>query len=413
MARVSDTRNPSDWMNASHSDDTFYADLPFFEDFNAFTDMAQFRSVPHDWHVIISDIRSSTRAIAEGRYKQVNMVGAACITASLNAVQAAAGETAHIPYSFGGDGATVLVPDCLLVPVRRALLAAAAMARREFGFELRIGSVSLKEIRAGGRDVTVSKLRLSPGNELALFGGGGIAWADGQIKLDETGQQGHRIIAQGDEGEPDMTGLSCRWEPLNSHNGQILSLMAVAKAANGADRRQTYDRLLHDLSDILGGDLKSASPVTAKTMRFKWIPQGLRMEAQITRGAQSFGRRLLFLLYQSFIQCILERFDLAAGGYNAPIYREEVRTNSDYRRFDDILRLVLDCTPTQIQAIEALLEKEHQAGSIAYGLHKSDTALMTCLMLNLEQGAHLHFVDGGSGGFTKASVQFKQQMKAG
>lgn len=45
------------------------------------------------------DIRGSTRAIEEGRYKQVNMVGAAVITAVLNAC---AGY--EIPFVVGGDG---------------------------------------------------------------------------------------------------------------------------------------------------------------------------------------------------------------------------------------------------------------------------------------------------------------------
>ncbi|MAO91807.1 MULTISPECIES: DUF3095 domain-containing protein [unclassified Hwanghaeella] len=397
----------------NQSDDTFYPDLPYFEEFGAFTDETLFRSVPEDWHVIIADIRNSTRAVAEGRYKHVNIVGTACITASLNAVRKAAGETTEIPYSFGGDGATLLVPDILLSCVRKALMASALMAQREFGFDLRIGSVSVKEIRAQGRDVTVSKLRLSPGNELALFGGGGIFLADSLIKSDDLGENGYLFVSDGDEGEADMTGLSCRWEPLKSRNGQVLSLMLYATSESGAQRRKIYDRVLAKISEILGGDLKSASPVTADTMRFKWIPQGLRMEAQLTRGAQSFARRLMFLLYQSFIQYILERCNLAVGDYNAPTYREEVRANSDYRRFDDVLRFVLDCSQTQIQAIEDLLTKERQAGAIAYGLHKSDTALMTCLVFNLEQSEHLHFIDGGDGGFTKASVQFKQQLKAG
>jgi hypothetical protein len=393
------------------SDDNFYTNLAHFEDFGAFTDTSLFRSVPKDWHLIISDIRDSTSAVAEGRYKHVNMVGAACITASLNAVRSATGDRIKIPYSFGGDGATFLVPNSVLEPVRAALLGSAILARREFNFEMRIGSVPLTVIRAQGRDVTVSKLRLSPGNELAMFGGGGIALAESLIRQDKLGKDGYRFVAEGDEDDADMTGLSCRWEPLVSHNGQILSLMASANSKNGPERRQTYDRIIKELKTILGGDLNVASPVSKETMRFKWVPQGLRMEAQITRGEQSFGRRLLFLLYQSFIQYILERCDLAAGGYNAPAYREELRANSDYRRFDDVLRLVLDCTPAQIQAIESMLEQEYQAGTIAYGLHRSDTALMTCLMLNLDQSEHLHFVDGGSGGFTSASIQYKQKIK--
>ncbi|MDF1750838.1 MAG: DUF3095 family protein, partial [Alphaproteobacteria bacterium] len=280
-------------MMKIQSDDTFYPDLPYFEDFGAISDESIFRPVPHDWHVIISDIRNSTQAVEAGRYKHVNMIGAACITAALNAVRSAAGESTEIPYSFGGDGATLLVPDILLSPVRKALLAAASMAQREFGFELRIGSISVKAIREKGVDVTVSKLRLSPGNELAMFGGGGIALADALIKQDDLGHMGYRFIASGDEGEPDMTGLSCRWEPLKSRQGQMLCVLAYAKSTDVGERRKTYDRLLRNMSRILGGDLKSASPVTEQTMRFKWIPQGLRMEAQITHGEHSYGRRLL------------------------------------------------------------------------------------------------------------------------
>ena len=47
-------------------------------------------------------MRDSTRAIAEGRYKDVNMIGAACINAVLNISR-----KKSVPYVFGGDGATL------------------------------------------------------------------------------------------------------------------------------------------------------------------------------------------------------------------------------------------------------------------------------------------------------------------
>ena len=83
----------------------FYADLASFSDFGDFTDFEAYAPVPDDWVVLCGDIRGSTRAIEEGHYKQVNMVGAAVITAVLNACPGL-----QIPYVFGGDGGLAAVP---------------------------------------------------------------------------------------------------------------------------------------------------------------------------------------------------------------------------------------------------------------------------------------------------------------
>jgi hypothetical protein len=60
--------------------------------------------------VVLADVKGSTEAVRAGRYKDVNLVGAACITAALNVTR-----DLDLPYAFGGDGATVLIaPDCLV-----------------------------------------------------------------------------------------------------------------------------------------------------------------------------------------------------------------------------------------------------------------------------------------------------------
>lgn len=400
-------------MNTSTAtNDRFYTDLPAFDDFDRVADPTAFSSVPGDWIVVVADIRGSTQAIADGRYKDVNMVGAACITAATNAVDPSIGA---IAYVFGGDGATLLVPESLIASVREALIGAAVLARRDFGFELRIGAVPVSDLRADGLDVTVGKLRLSPGNELAMLGGGGIAEADRRIKAEPEPQVAtdarYRIPISEEAGEPDMTGLSCRWEPLKAQRGVMLCLMVLALPDAAQDRRAVYDRLLRDVETILDGDLQSASPVTPQTLRYKWIPKGLRMEARLTRGRRPTWVRFASLVLETLIQFVLEKTNQSFGGYDAPAYREELRGNSDYRRFDDVLRLILDCTQAQADRIIELLKEKRSAGEIAYGLHQADHALMTCLVFNLSEGEHVHFVDGGLGGFTAASRGFKQQLK--
>ena len=73
-------------MDASTPTDDFYASLPIFRDFTQVMDPALFRPLPGDWMVGVADVVQSTKAIAENRYKAVNMAGAAVIVAVTNAL---------------------------------------------------------------------------------------------------------------------------------------------------------------------------------------------------------------------------------------------------------------------------------------------------------------------------------------
>ena len=84
-------------------------------------------------------------------------------------------------------------------------------------------------------------------------------------------------------------------------------------------------------------------------------------------------------------------------------------THSDYRKFDDMLRMILDCTDKQVVAIRELCEEYSQEGKIHFGLHCSAQALMTCLVNGLADGEHIHFIDGGDGGYAIAAAELKRQ----
>lgn len=385
---------------------TFYADLESFDDFAEIHDLSLYLSAPDDWAVVLADIRGSTKAIAEGRYKDVNMIGAACITAVLNVL----GDV-DIPYVFGGDGATLLVPRANLPAVRAALLKTRNLARAGFSLDLRVGAVPLPAIRSRGANVLVAKFRLSPGNYLAMFNGGGVSLADRLIKAD-TGDQGFLFTETGEGGEPDLEGLSCRWEPLKSRHGVMLSILVQPLAEERESAAAVIGTVLREINLALGHAIEQNRPVSTENMIFKWPPRGLLAEARATHGqGRGYKRRLAKILVQSFIQYLLETFDKEAGGYNAPVYREELRQNSDYRRFDDTLRLVLDCPAGDADKIEAVLQRARADGDIAYGTYRTGSALMTCLLFSLEDSEHVHFIDGSDGGFAMAAVGLKEQLR--
>jgi Protein of unknown function (DUF3095) len=381
-------------------DSTFYERLEPFADFAAVADARHYVEAPDDWLVVVADIKGSTEAARTGRYKDVNLIGAACITAVLNVTRGL-----ELPFVFGGDGATLLIPSAARAAVAPALIRTRRLAARVFGLELRLGMVPVEEVRRRGRRVLVAKFALSPGNHLAMFAGGGLELVDRLIKEGA----GFGLEDETDPGAPDLNGLSCRWQPFRSLRGHMLTLLVQAREVDDLPLQQ---EIIEALRRILDDTPARAAPVQPANMRFAWPPAGLEAEARLTRGRASLWRRRAWLYFESFLQSMAERFDLRIGPYNAPVYREEVLRNSDYRMVADTLRMVLDCTDEQTVQIESYLDGLRAQGRITYGLHRADRALMTCLVFSLEEGRHVHFVDGADGGYALAALQLKAQLRS-
>ena len=72
-------------MDAPAPPADFYTGLPIFRDFTEVMDPKLFTPLPGDWVVGVADVVQSTKAIAENRYKAVNMAGAAVIVAAATA----------------------------------------------------------------------------------------------------------------------------------------------------------------------------------------------------------------------------------------------------------------------------------------------------------------------------------------
>lgn len=382
---------------------TFYARLAPFTEFAAAGDAAFYVDAPEDWLLVLADIEGSTEAARAGRYKDVNLIGAACITATLNVTRGL-----DLPYVFGGDGAVVLVPPERREAVADALRRTRKLAAEGFGLTLRIGIVPVAEALRRGRRVRVARFELSPNNHLAMFAGGGMELAESLLK-DPIGGAAFRLEPADDEAPPDLEGLSCRWQPYGSLRGRMLSLLVRAL---DADAQALYREIIGELALLLCDAPEYASPIRPANMRFVWPPAGLGAEALATRGHLPVWRRRAWLWFESFLQTIAERFELRIGPYDAPVYREEVRRNSDHRKLADALQMVVDCTDAENAAIEAYLEGLRAQGRIVYGLHRADRAMMTCLVFSLEQSRHVHFIDGADGGYALAALQLKAQLKA-
>ncbi len=391
-------------MGLPASTANFYADISSFDDFSQVANIDHYKIAPDDWFVVIADIQGSTRAIGEGRYKEVNMIGAACINAVLNI-----SDRGEIPYVFGGDGATLLTPPNRVDACKKTLLAVRRLAETKFNLSLRVGIVPVARINAtDGSRVLVAKYQISPGNVLATFSGGGVELAERWIKSNSD----YLIEENHDNEPPDLGGLSCRWEPLESENGVMLSVLMLATADKESVKTEIYRSLIDALGEISEEAINQGKPISDNNMKFRWPPRGLGAEIDATVGERNRLFWALRLYLYSLFQWFLDRFDLTVGGYRGRQYRVELRSNTDYRRFDDTLRILLDCTQAQADEIDKMLALRAERGELLYGLHRADSALMTCLVFSVEKGEHIHFVDGNDGGFTSAAKAMKASRVA-
>ena len=123
-----------------------------------------------------------------------------------------------------------------------------------------------------------------------------------------------------------------------------------------------------------------------------------------------FLQRLRVYAFTIFAWAIL-RLRIRVGGFDPAKYLTEVVANSDFRKFDDGLRMILDCEPALADAIEAKLAAAAASGAVRYGLHRQDAAMMTCFVPSYTASDHVHFVDGARGGYASAAAAMKAKRQ--
>jgi hypothetical protein len=377
-------------MSANDDSEAFYGGVPVMRGFRALMDPSRYTALPQDWSIGLADVVQSTKAIAENRYKAVNMAGAAVIAAVTNALGGR-----EFPFVFGGDGASFAVSPDEYEPARGALAATAAWAQRELGLGLRVALVPLAQIRAQGLDVRVARYAPSPNLSYAMFCGGGIAWGDAAMK------RGEFAVAPAPPGTwPDLSGLSCRFEEFRAARGLILSVLVLP--CPDADPA-AFRALTEGIVALVEQSPEAGRPVPAGGPTIRWPPQGVELETRVAQGDRRLRR--LRVLWRTFQYFLVMRTGVRVGKFVPATYLRQVVENSDFRKYDDGLRMIVDCTPELADALDRRLAAA--AGTAFYGLHRQQKAMMTCFTPAASRADHVHFIDGAEGGYTAAATALK------
>ena len=371
----------------------FYGGIPVFRGFASLMEPKLYSPLPDDWTVGVADIVESTKAIAAQRYKAVNMAGAAVIAAVTNALQGR-----EFPFVFGGDGASFAVSHDDLTTAREALAATAAWVRDDLDLAMRVALVPVAAIRAQGLDVRVARYGPSANLSYAMFSGGGLGWSDAAMKRGE-----FAVEAAPPGTQPDLSGLSCRFEEIPSARGLILSVLVVPE--RDADPRLFRDAI-EEIITLVERSPDGGRPVPSSGPPLRWPPQGVEYEARAARGGPLFRRRV-YVLGRTLFAYVIMRFGIKVGRFVPELYTKQVVENSDFRKYDDSLRMILDCTEELARALTDRLAAAAAKGILRYGLHRQDAAMMTCFTPSAIRADHVHFIDGARGGYASAATALK------
>jgi len=348
---------------------------------------------------------NSTAAIKSGEYKNVNVLGAMAIIGLLNA----AGKI-EFPFVFGGDGASLLIPPSLLPAARQVLHAAKNRAREFFNLSLRVGIVPVERVIADGFSIGVARLVVSEHFTQAVFTGGGLSRAEQLVKQSPDGHS-YELPDDPTVTDADFSGLECRWNPVRSEKGEIVSLLIKVTGRSEQAKNELYREAIAKIESIFG-ERAGYCPATEATLTLTSDEKDLQAELQAKHGHRPAWMQWLCLrlfLFQNRLGTLFFGKPMRFAGMDWRDYKKIVIQNTDHQKFDDMIRMVISCSTSNRQKFEEYLREQRSMGRLNYGLHITDSALLTCLVFD-RLNRHFHFVDGSNGGYALAARAMKEQI---
>lgn len=385
----------------AHED--FYSKIKLLDNFQDISLLRYYQDVPADWVVIITDVVMSTKAIESGKYKDVNAVGALAIVAVLNTIK-----EIEIPFIFGGDGATLLIPQKFLNKVKDALLHTKNMAKIEYDLDLRVGVVTMQKILHDGHEIKLAKLAISQSYHQAIMAGSGVDYAEKLVKDPKQG----KFYSLGENiprNKADFSGFTCRWEDIPSKYGETLSIIIKVSEKTLETQVKQYSEIIKTIR-VIYGDSQKHHPIHFEGLNLTFDPGRLSIEAKSMTG--NIFQRWIYLS-QVYIENAIGKWsgniDKSVNGFSMRNHRNRMIISTDYKKFDGSLKMVISGTSKQRIELENYLDKLVSMNLLNYGIHTSDRALLTCLVFE-GTGREVHFVDSADGGYALAAKKLKGKI---
>jgi hypothetical protein len=354
-----------------------------------------FFKVPHSWSIIITDVKKSTEAVSGGLHETINLVATGSIVAVLNLAYKA---NLTIPFFFGGDGATFMVPPLLLQPVVQALLVHQQNTLANFNLTMRVGTVPVEQVYNAGHKMVITKLKTSAIFFIPVVLGNGLAYSEKIIKGDDYMQESSLNDAE----ELDLTGMECRWDRIKPPEtyDEVVSLLVVA---TDNDKQAAIFKKVMQHIDAIYGTYQHRAPISVNRLKLKGTLGKIALEMRAKLGGYKF-----FYLLKTWVRTFLGKIYLKTK--EGQLYLNKLVDMSDTLVIDGKINTVISGTADQRNQLIKELDALEVSGEIIYGLYTSSESVMSCYVRNMNDD-HVHFVDGSEGGYTRAAGMLKQKLR--
>lgn len=327
-----------------------------------------FYKVPDNWHVLITDVKKSTQAVADGLHETVNLVATGSIVAVLNIAYKA---NLSVPFFFGGDGATFILPPVILDNVLKALLIHQQNTEKNFKIELRVGYVPVKNIYANAHALQISKLKTSQLFSIPVVLGDGLTYAEKIIK----GEDYAPDFLTGNDDDLDLSGMQCRWDKIKppENYDEVVSLLVIATP--GTNQPLAFKKCLDKLDEIYG-DTEQRKPISVSRLKLKATLKKIEAEMRTKLGGYN-----IFYLIKNWSTTMLGILYFRTK--KGKTYLHQLVEFSDTLVIDGKINTVISGTRQQRKTLQIALDGMENNGEISYGLHVSNESVMSLSLIHI------------------------------
>ena len=354
-----------------------------------------FERIPDDWYIVVTDIKGSTTSVDNGFSEIVNLIATGSIIAALNI---ASKHVIDIPFFFGGDGATILIPSVLLPEIMDALTSHKENIQKEFDIFLKIGNVSVSDVYKNNLELKITKASINKLLTIPIVLGNGLHFAEKLIKSRD------KVLPTSNKKETslDLDGMECRWNKVSppENSNEVVSL--IVHAVSESKQAPIFQNILEKTDNIYGA-LHNRNPISVPKLKLNFNYQKIRTELKASN--KQLG---VINFLKVWITGVLGKYYYLASTQGRK-YLNELTQLSDILVIDGRINMVISGTAKQRHLLTEYLDNLEKNELIVYGIHVSNTSIMSCYVRNRDT-QHIHFVDGGSSGYTRAAMVLKEKL---
>lgn len=359
------------------------------------SDQKNFLEVPEDWHIIVTDIRNSTGAFEKGKYFEMNIASASCIILAMNIAKK---ENLEIPFIYGGDGASIVVPPELLEETLEELATLRNNVGKNFGVSLRVGEVRISEIKEAGFHLMVAKYQVARKYTQAVFLGPGLYEAEKIIK----GDARHETRKPGLTKKLNLKGLQCRWDTIDPPKKKHEIVTLIVEAVDHQDHGNVYKKIIRKIDEIYGS-FEERHPVSHNRIKHATDFKTIKLASYAKFGRFNLGY-IVSHLVRARLSKIFFKLDIPIVFHDD--YTKELVTATDTLKIDGGLKTIIAGNKKAREELIKYLDTMEKKGEIFFGYHISDSTTMTCY-IHRKDDEYINFLDGAGGGYVQAARVLK------